>query len=50
MALHSANNALALGVVTLTWSAPAILGLMIASWLVIAVVVGPLARPSARPA
>jgi membrane protease YdiL (CAAX protease family) len=50
MALHSANNALALGVNQLEWSALAILGLVVASWLVIAVVVGPLARPSARPA
>jgi membrane protease YdiL (CAAX protease family) len=50
MALHSANNALALGVNQLSWSAPAILGLMVASWLVIAVVVGPLARPAPRPA
>jgi CAAX protease family protein len=50
MALHSANNALALGVNQLSWSAPAILGLVVASWLVIAAVVGPLARRSARPA
>jgi uncharacterized protein len=50
MALHSANNALALGVNQLSWSAPAILGLVVASWLVIAAVVGPLARPSPRPA
>jgi membrane protease YdiL (CAAX protease family) len=50
MALHSANNALALGVNQLSWSAPAILGLVIASWLVIAAVMGPLARPSPRPA
>ncbi|HEX3976240.1 MAG TPA: type II CAAX endopeptidase family protein [Solirubrobacteraceae bacterium] len=46
MALHSANNALALGVNQLSWSAPAILGLVVASWLVIAAVVGPLAAPS----
>ena len=50
MALHSANNALALGVNQLSWSAPAILGLIAASWLVIAVVVGPLAPRSPRPA
>ncbi|MGZ4166081.1 MAG: CPBP family intramembrane glutamic endopeptidase [Solirubrobacteraceae bacterium] len=50
MALHSANNALALGVNQLSWSAPAILGLILASWLVIAVVVGPLAARSPRPA
>jgi membrane protease YdiL (CAAX protease family) len=48
MALHSANNALALGVNQLSWSAPAILGLIIASWLVIGVVVGPLGRRSPR--
>jgi uncharacterized protein len=48
MALHSANNALALGVNQLSWSALAIVGLVVASWLVIAVVVGPLAAP-ARP-
>jgi hypothetical protein len=46
MALHSANNALALGVNQLSWSAVAILGLVVASWLVIAVVVGPLSRRS----
>jgi membrane protease YdiL (CAAX protease family) len=50
MALHSANNALALGVNQLSWSAPAILGLVLASWLVIAAVVGPLARPALTPA
>lgn len=42
MALHSANNALALGVNQLSWTAPEILGLIVASWLVIAVVTGPL--------
>ncbi|HTU94564.1 MAG TPA: type II CAAX endopeptidase family protein [Solirubrobacteraceae bacterium] len=42
MALHSANNALALGVNQLNWSALAILGLIAASWLVIGVVTGPL--------
>jgi CAAX protease family protein len=50
MALHSANNALALGVNQLTWSAPAIIGLILASWLVIGAVVGPLAPRSPRPA
>jgi membrane protease YdiL (CAAX protease family) len=54
MVLHSANNALALGVNQLSWSAPAILGLIVASWAVIAVCVGPLAprtpRRSPRPA
>ena len=50
MALHSANNALALGVNQLSWSALAILGLVLASWLVIAVVVGPLRSRAARAA
>jgi CAAX protease family protein len=50
MALHSANNALALGVNQLGWSAPAILGLVLASWLVIAAVTGPLAARVPRPA
>jgi membrane protease YdiL (CAAX protease family) len=42
MALHSANNSLALGVTQLHWSAPAILGLVLGSWLLIAAVTGPL--------
>jgi membrane protease YdiL (CAAX protease family) len=42
MALHSANNALALGVQQLDWNALAIVGLIVASWLVIAAVTGPL--------
>jgi membrane protease YdiL (CAAX protease family) len=42
MALHAANNALALGVQQLSWNAPEIVGLILASWLVIAVVTGPL--------
>jgi membrane protease YdiL (CAAX protease family) len=46
MALHSANNALALGVNQLSWSAPAIIGLIVASWLVIAAVTVPLSRRS----
>jgi len=50
MALHSANNALALGINELSWSALAILGLVLASWVVIGVVVGPLSRPLPRPA
>ena len=36
MALHSANNALALGVNQLSWSAAEILGLIVGSWLVTA--------------
>jgi membrane protease YdiL (CAAX protease family) len=50
MALHSANNALALGVNQLSWNAPEIIGLVLASWLVIAVVTGPLAARAAQPA
>ena len=50
MALHSANNALALGVNQLGWGAPAIIGLVLASWLVIAALMGPLAQPAPRPA
>jgi membrane protease YdiL (CAAX protease family) len=46
MALHSANNALALGVNQLSWHAPEILGLVLASWLVIGVVTGPLGARS----
>ncbi|HWE10514.1 MAG TPA: type II CAAX endopeptidase family protein [Solirubrobacteraceae bacterium] len=42
MALHSANNALALGVNQLGWSVPEIGGLILASWLVIGVITGPL--------
>jgi hypothetical protein len=50
MALHSANNALALGVNQLSWSVLAILGLIVASWLVIAVVTGPLSARAPRAA
>ena len=48
MALHSANNALALGVNQLSWTVPAIGGLMVASWLVIAAVTGPLSARTPR--
>ena len=48
MALHSANNALALGVNQLSWTVPAIGGLMVASWLVIAAVTGPLSARRPR--
>ncbi len=41
MALHSANNSVALAV-QLHWSAPAAVALLLGSWLVIAVVAGPL--------
>jgi membrane protease YdiL (CAAX protease family) len=42
MALHSANNALALGYNQLGWNAAEILGLVLASWLLITAVTGPL--------
>jgi membrane protease YdiL (CAAX protease family) len=41
MALHSANNALALGV-QLHWSVAGVVALVVASWALIAAVVGPL--------
>ncbi|MBV9837576.1 MAG: CPBP family intramembrane metalloprotease [Solirubrobacterales bacterium] len=47
MALHSANNALALGVTQLHWSALEILGLMAGSLLVIGAATGPLAPRAA---
>jgi hypothetical protein len=46
MALHSANNALALGV-ELSWSTLAIVGLIAASWLVVATITGPLGARTA---
>jgi membrane protease YdiL (CAAX protease family) len=45
MALHSFNNSLALGYNQLHWSAAAILGLIVGSWLVIAAITGPLSQP-----
>ncbi|MGO9956743.1 MAG: lysostaphin resistance A-like protein [Solirubrobacteraceae bacterium] len=42
MALHSANNALALGYNQLGWNVAEILGLVLASWLLITAVTGPL--------
>jgi CAAX protease family protein len=51
MALHAFNNALALGVNELHWSAAGIIGLLIASLLAIGVATAPLARhSSAAPA
>jgi membrane protease YdiL (CAAX protease family) len=50
MALHSANNALALGVNQLNWNAPEIVGLVLASWLVVAAVTAPLGLRRVRPA
>jgi membrane protease YdiL (CAAX protease family) len=49
MALHSANNALALGVNQEHWSAPAIAGLMVGSLLVIATATGPLSARRMQP-
>jgi membrane protease YdiL (CAAX protease family) len=43
MALHAANNALALGVNQLSATLPEIVGLIAASWALIALVTGPLA-------
>jgi hypothetical protein len=42
MALHGANNALALGVNQLSWNAPEIIGLILASWALIAAITLPL--------
>ena len=42
MAMHSANNALALGYEDLHWTAPEIIALMLGSWAVIALIVGPI--------
>ncbi|MGH2867505.1 MAG: lysostaphin resistance A-like protein [Solirubrobacteraceae bacterium] len=47
MALHSANNALALGVNQLSWSTLGIVGLIAASWLVVATITGPLGARTA---
>lgn len=50
IALHAFNNALALGVNELHWSALGILGLALGSWLIIAAAVGPLAPRTPAPA
>ena len=42
MALHSANNALALGVNQLNWNAAEILALTLGAWLLIGAITGPL--------
>jgi membrane protease YdiL (CAAX protease family) len=47
MALHSANNALALGVNQLSWSTLEIIGLILGSWLVVAAITGPLGARTA---
>jgi uncharacterized protein len=46
MALHSANNAVALGVTQLHWNALEILGLLLGSWIVIAAITVPLGARS----
>jgi hypothetical protein len=48
MALHSANNALALGVNQLSWNAAEIAALLVGSWLVIGLITGPLAARRPR--
>jgi hypothetical protein len=48
MALHSVNNALALGVNQLHWNGLEILGLMAGSLAVIAVVTAPMSRRTGR--
>lgn len=48
MALHSVNNAIALGVNEVHWSAGEIVGLMVGALVVIAAVTGPLAAPPLR--
>ena len=50
MALHSANNALALGVNQLGWNVFQICGLMLGSWLVIGLITGSLAPGRTQPA
>jgi membrane protease YdiL (CAAX protease family) len=49
MAMHSLNNALALGINQLHWNALEIVGLMAASFAVVVAITGPLAAPAARP-
>ncbi len=48
MALHSVNNALALGVNQLNWNAGEIVALMLASLVVIGLITAPLAAPPLR--
>jgi membrane protease YdiL (CAAX protease family) len=50
IALHSANNALALGFNQLNWSALEIIGLVLASWVVVAAITAPLGARSPRAA
>jgi hypothetical protein len=46
--LHSANNALALGVNQLGWNAGEIIALIVGAWLVVAAITGPLAVRAPR--
>jgi membrane protease YdiL (CAAX protease family) len=48
MALHSANNAVALGVNQLGWNAAEIVGLVLASWLVVGAITAPLGLRGGR--
>lgn len=48
IALHSANNALALGVNQLSWNAPEIVGLVLLSWAVVGALTLPLMSRSPR--
>jgi membrane protease YdiL (CAAX protease family) len=48
IALHSFNNALALGVNQLGWSWPEIAGLIVASWLIVAMAIRPLTVSTLR--
>ena len=50
IALHSANNALALGINQLNWNGLEILGLLLASWAVVGAITLPLSARSPRPA
>jgi hypothetical protein len=48
IALHSANNALALGVNQLGWNAPEIMALILGAWVAVAAITGPLGARSPR--
>jgi uncharacterized protein len=48
IALHSANNALALGVNQLGWNGAEIVGLILGAWLVVAAITGPLGARAPR--
>ncbi|MEO9023535.1 MAG: CPBP family intramembrane glutamic endopeptidase, partial [Solirubrobacteraceae bacterium] len=48
IALHSANNALALGVIQLHWDGAEIIALIVGSWLVVAAISAPLGARAPR--